>query len=241
MKKYSILTLSKFDDQLDRLLKSTLAAQPNISREDIYVVDDGLPESFKEKWNGVHFIPGERPFIFARNFNIGAKAIPLDRDLFFIGDDAMLLTPKGVDCLSEVAYSNSNIGMVGTSIVGAVGNFYQKFGVLTNPTSREELCHREFYNSALIFIAIYLKRELINIVGDIPESLVGYGFEDNYYSMQMERNHYTWMIDPSVVVFHGWGDHAAGSSFYRSGLNPLEMMEVNRKIFKEISEEIDPV
>ena len=239
MKKYSILTLSKFHDQLERLLNSTLAAQPNISLDDIYVVDDGLPEEFKEKWRGVNFIQGEQPFIFARNFNIGIKAIPIDRDLFFIGDDAMLLTQNGIDRLSEAAYSNSKVGMVAPSVFGAVGNFYQKFGVLQNPTCREELCGLKFYHSALIFIAVYLKRELIGVVGDIPESLVGYGFEDNYYAMQMEKCHYTWMIDPSVTVFHGWGEHRAGSSFHRSGLNPVEMMEVNQKIFKKICEDPD--
>ncbi len=90
-----------------------------------------------------------------------------------------------------------------------------------------------------MFVAVYLKRELIDVVGDISESLVGYGFEDNFYSMQMEKFNFTWIIDPSVVVFHGWGEYPAGSSYYRSGLDPREMIEVNRKIFKKISEDAD--
>ncbi|MBA3237983.1 MAG: hypothetical protein H0T62_06485 [Parachlamydiaceae bacterium] len=239
MKKYSILTLSRFHDQLERLIKSILVAQPDISLNDIYVVDDGLPDDFKEKWKGINYILGEQPFIFARNFNIGLKSIPIDRDLFFIGDDAVLLTLKGIDRLAETAYNNSKIGMAGTSVNGAVGNYYQKFGVLQHPTTREELRKLDYYHPTLMFVAVYLKRELIDVVGDIPESLVGYGFEDNYYSLQMAKLNYTWIIDPTVVVFHGWGEYSAGSSFYRRGLNPVEMIEVNRKIFKEISEDAD--
>ncbi|MBA3237988.1 MAG: hypothetical protein H0T62_06510 [Parachlamydiaceae bacterium] len=97
----------------------------------------------------------------------------------------------------------------------------------------------DFFPPTLMFVAVYLKRELIDVVGDISESLVGYGFEDNFYSMQMEKFNFTWIIDPSVVVFHGWGEYPAGSSYYRSGLDPREMIEVNRKIFKKISEDAD--
>ncbi|MBA3237987.1 MAG: hypothetical protein H0T62_06505 [Parachlamydiaceae bacterium] len=113
-----------------------LVIQSDISLDNIYVVDDELSEDFKEKWKGINYIPGEQPFIFTRNFNIGIKAIPKDRDVFFIGDDAVLLTLKGLDPLEEVAYSSSKIGMVGISVNGAVGNFYQKFGVLNDPKSR---------------------------------------------------------------------------------------------------------
>lgn len=236
MNSFCILTLSKYGDQFERLIKTLFETHPDLKLDQIYVVDDGLDESIKEKWK-VHYIQGEKPFIFARNFNLGIKNIPSHLDVFFIGDDVMPLTVNAIDLLAKTVYSRKELGMAAPVVCGSVGNFYQQFGALQKPTTREELQTLPAYNSTLIFIAVYLKRELIDKVGPIPESLVGYGFEDNYYSLIMGRQGYTWLIDPTVLVYHGWGKYPAASSYLRSGQNPTELMEINRQIFKKISED----
>lgn len=233
MNPFCILTLSKFGDQFNRLMKTLFETHPNLKPEQVYVVDDGLDSSVKEKWP-VHYIEGKKPFIFARNFNIGINHIPLNLDVFFIGDDVMPLTVNAVECLAQAVYKRTDFGMAAPAVCGSVGNFYQQFGALQHPTTREELQTLPAYNSALIFIAVYIKRELIDKVGPIPETLVGYGYEDNYYSLMMEKKGYTWLIDPTVLVYHGWGQFPAASSYLRSGQNPTELMKINRQIFKKI-------
>ncbi|PJD97209.1 MAG: hypothetical protein CK425_03560 [Parachlamydia sp.] len=238
MNPYCILTLSKFSDQFQRLINNLYETCPKLSKESIYVVDDGLTESVKIQWP-VHYTPGKIPFIFARNFNLGIQQIPPGHDVFFIGDDAVLLTKNGIDKLAGIAYQHPRIGMTAPVISGSVGNYFQQFGVLQKPTLREELQLLPGYNPSLIFIAVYIKRELIDQVGPIPESLVGYGFEDNYFSMKLEKLGYTWAIDPSIIVYHGWGPYSAASSYLRSGQDPTELMEINRKIYKKIQEEAE--
>lgn len=242
MKPYCVLTLSKYDDHLDRLLSSLLASQPDLKLKEIYVVDDGLSKETKKRWK-VNYIPGEKPFNFARNFNLGIQAVPKKRDVFFVGDDAMLLTKQGLDKLAAICHQENKVGMAGPAIMGGVNSPYQPLGVLDKPTKLSELQFdvEKSYQYTLIFHAVYLKRKLVDIVGPIPEELVGYGYEDNYYSLKMILAGYDWIIDPDVIVFHGWNEHEQSASYYQSGMSQqeiLEQMEHNSKIFRNIANKI---
>ena len=233
MHKYCFLTLSKFGDQLERLLSTTLVAQPNLSLGDIYVVDDGLSETTKTRWN-VNYISGEKPFSFARNFNKGVAALPKDRDVFYMGDDAYIMTTHGIDLLAKAAYADAAIGMTGPVVIGFTCNYYQTFGVLFNPTVRKALVGEMAYVETMMFIAVYIKREIIEKVGPIPESFTGYGYEDNYFTSKMIKAGYDWLLDPEVVAYHGWENFHSSASFLRSGHNIEEMSIHNRKIFQDL-------
>lgn len=233
MSGYCVLTLSKFDDHLDRLLDSFSKMQPNLSLSDIYVVDDGLSTTIKEKWK-VHYVEGRKPFSFASNFNIGIKAIPQDKDVFLIGDDVLLGTLDGIEILAKDVYGIENIAMASPVIIGGVKNPYQRAGFLNRLALREELVNLPGYIRTLIFVAVYLKREFIEKAGAIPEELTGYGYEDDYYSKRMLDLRYEWVIDPNVLVIHGWGEHTSATSYHRSGLDPKALMQQNREIYEKL-------
>lgn len=233
MNEYCFLTLSKFEDHLERLLTTTRVAQPKLRLRDIYVVDDGLSDSIKKRWK-VNYIEGKKPFSFSKNLNVGLAAVPKGKDVFFIGDDGVVVTKNGINLLAKAAYSDSTLGMTGPVVVGGTNNPYQKFGVLYKPTRRSELEGKPNYQQCMIFIAVYIKREVIDKVGLIPETLSGYGYEDDYFTSKMIKAGYDWLLDPEVVVLHGWENYGSSASFRRSGHDVEKLLEHNRKIYEEL-------
>lgn len=233
MKSYSVLTLSRFSDHLDRCLSSIFVMQPNLALKDIYVVDDGLSPEIKERWK-VNYIEGQKPFIFARNFNIGIQSTPKDQDVFFLGDDGTLLTPNGIDQLSARVQKMPHIGLISPVILGPVKNFFQIQGILNEFVTSKDLAGLPGYCPTIIFIAVYIKRIALDSVGNIPENLTGYGFEDDYFSTKMREFNLDWCIDPEIVVKHGYGKYPAASSYHRAGMDPEKMMEINRKIYEDL-------
>lgn len=236
MKSYCVLTLSKYPDHLDRCLSSIFIAQPGLSFEDVYVVDDGLPPDTRKRWK-VNYIEGKKPFSFAQNFNIGISQTPQDRDIFFIGDDGKLMTHNGIDRLATVAAQNPVLGIVAPSITGLVKNFFQTEGVVTEFTYRENIEGLPGYLPTVVFYAVYLTRKATNLVGPIPETLSGYGYEDDYFCEQMIRKGLEWAIDPSVLIQHGFGKYQSASSYYRAGLDPFKLQEINRKIYEDFKKQ----
>lgn len=233
MSKYCLLTLSKFHDQLNRMLGSIKLCQPDLSLEDIYVVDDGLDPSIRDIWK-VNYAQGRKPFCFARNFNEGINVIPKDKDVFFLGDDVVLTTPGGIDILSDLVHSSEVAGMAGPVIVGGVKNVYQRSGILTKTTWRQELENKPGYEPTLMFVAVYIKREVINKVPPLPDRLIGYGYEDDYFTRRMRQLGYDWLIEPKVVVLHGWDEYGAASSYLRSGQDVGKLIKLNKQIYRNI-------
>lgn len=233
MKTYCILTLSKYPDHLDRCLSSIFIAQPELSLNDIYVVDDGLPKETKTRWK-VNYIEGKKPFFFARNFNIGLDQTPHDKDVFFIGDDGTLMTVGGIDHLARTASKYPNVGLISPSITGQVKNFFQTEGVLTKFTLNKEIEGIPGYLPTVVFYAVFLTRKAINAVGPIPETFSGYGYEDDYFCQKMIRHGLDWAIDPSILIRHGFGKYKAASSYHRAGMDPIKLQEINRKVYEDL-------
>jgi hypothetical protein len=56
-------------------------------------------------------IQGPEPFSFARNANLGFRAVPAD-DIILCGDDVRIFTPNFPDIMAEISYSDPLIGVV---------------------------------------------------------------------------------------------------------------------------------
>lgn len=237
MKPYCVLTLSKYPDHLDRCISSLLIAQPNLSLDDIYVVDDGLPEASRKRWK-VHYILGEKPFFFARNFNIGMRFTPKNKDVFYIGDDGALITQGGIDRLATISQTWDHIGIISPAITGPVKNFYQSEGVLDRVMPGKSLENLDSFCPTVVFVAVYLKRSVADAVGPIPEELNGYGYEDDYFCAKMLSLGFDWAIDPAVIIRHGIGKYRSASTYQREGLDPAKMMIENRKIYNQLKKKI---
>jgi hypothetical protein len=101
-------------------------------------------------------------------------------DVIIAGDDVRFETPF-VEMLQRVAYSDPTIGFAVPELGGASA-----------------------------FVCAYIKRALINQVGDMDEQFDGYGYEDNDYYRRFEA--LGWRTQPTTEVKCR---HAGGTSFYR--------------------------
>ncbi len=221
MNRYCVLILSTSDKQLDHLLTSLVEAQPDLQMSQIFVVDNGIEAAIKIKW-AVNYCKGDDNFVFAKSFNIGINTIPSDFDIFFVCDQGVMLTKGGIEQLRSAAYSGTGIGMAGPALAGKTGdsyNTYQAIGELYAATRCRDLELKEAYNPSLIFLAVYLKRELINKVVPIPENIVTYGYEDQYFCNKAIEFGYDWIINPDVIMaFPEWEGFYAAPTYYSSNL-----------------------
>ncbi len=87
----------------------------------VIVVDDGLEWPSDVDWpiDGVTLFEGVKPFVFARNCNIGIRAAG-DSDVVLCNDDALLESPGGFQLLQRAALSRPDIGIIGatTNVTG---------------------------------------------------------------------------------------------------------------------------
>lgn len=178
----------------------------------IIVVDDGLPGS-PDFVNGDalgldaeldKLVTGDKPFIFARNVNIGIRAAGED-DVIVLNDDALPKTPMGFTKLAKLA-AHGTLGMIAAAC-NTVGN--------PNQFQRLEyadvgLCRAE--HRMVCFVCVYIPRKTIDTVGLLDERFVGYGMDDDDYSLRV-RN-----AGLKLGIFDGcYVDHGSLTSSYRGG------------------------
>ena len=88
---WHVVILSAQASNLVPCAESLLSNEPNLPRERIIVVDDGARAEAAAKLPGVRWVKGRKPFIYARNANIGLRTAGTDAIL--LNDDARLITP----------------------------------------------------------------------------------------------------------------------------------------------------
>lgn len=185
----------------------------------IIVVDDGLaglPDSM-EKPGGVEFILGVKPFVFARNVNIGIRAAGTD-DVILLNDDALLKTPMGFTALAEAVKDH---GIVAAAC-NNVGNPNQH----RMPNMPRGLVRKE--TRMVCFVCVYIPRSTIDAMGLLDERFVGYGCEDDDYGLRV-RN-----AGLKLGVFDGcFVDHGSLKSSFRGEAGAGGNFHPNMKLFIE--------
>ena len=192
----------------------------------IIVVDDGaftdacdLDHQFWVDLN-LKSVLGAKPFIFARNINLGIQAAGED-DVIVLNDDALLKTPMGFTKLAEQA-ARGMLGMIAAAC-NTVGN--------PNQFQRPEyanvgLCRAE--PRMVCFVCVYIPRRTIEVVGLLDERFVGYGMDDDDYSLRV-RN-----AGLKLGIFDGcYVDHGSLTSSYRGGPVNGGDFRPNMKLFIE--------
>jgi GT2 family glycosyltransferase len=177
-------------------------AHPQLDTRKVIVVDDGVSD--RNHFPVMTWIQGIKPFIYARNVNLGIKAT--EDDIVIMGDDVLVKTPRAFDLLSE-----HDAAIVSPSIDGPVGNIEQSN--LGNETVRESTIE-------LAFICVYITREWWDRIGPLDEDFRYYGGEDVDWCWRALDAGGRLLIDGRVVVQH----NAPGMpSAYRSqrGLKKL--------------------
>lgn len=216
----SVVIPSKTTANLTACVQSILKNEPKLKPAHIIVVDDGVDWS---SWHrcGIVSLPGEKPFVFARNVNAGIEhALEEQRAEFVIimNDDATLLTPGGFTALARVAAENTEYGTISAAITAAVGNPCQKprgtFGL------REEA-------RTLAYICVGFTAATLHRVGLLDEDFSeDYGWEDNAHCREVK------LRGLKLGIFDGCHvEHGRLKSTFRDNNRSVSIYNANARVF----------
>lgn len=195
---------------------------PWIHANHVVVVDDGARAGAGRFLRpGTTWVSGVKPFVYSRNVNIGvAKAWEMGSDCVVImGDDVLMLTSGGLDLMARQLLERPELGIVSAAIVGMPGNASQWFDPSPGAVPfRGEPSH-------LCFNCVMIPRRVWEKVGVMDERFVGYGYEDNDYSVRVRQAGYTLGILNTCVV-----NHMDVPSTFRS-VEYLQKFEENRVLY----------
>lgn len=169
----------------------------------IIVIDDGLPNY--NHGIGAYVVPGHKPFVYARNINLGLYAAGKD-DVILLNDDALLKTPLGFTRMWEQAKKRQEYGVI-ASACNNVGNPLQNLWpeLAESDSVRDEA-------RTLCFTCVLIPRAVIDNVGLLDERFVDYGMDDDDYCLRV-RN-----AGLKLGIFDGcFCDHGSLTSSYRGG------------------------
>jgi GT2 family glycosyltransferase len=215
---YRVVILSARASNLIACVQSILENEPTLPPEYIIVVDDGARANSERQLPGIRWLSGIKPFVYARNANLGIRQVATD--VILLNDDARLLTPHGFTRMSRQVLKRPNIGICSAGIKGAVGN--QSQIATRRGEFRTEM-------RPLAFICVYIRKKVFDTVGLLDERFVGYGFEDNDYCARVLAARFQLGIWHGCVVDHS-GDIP---STFRTRPDLWQLYERNRRLFRE--------
>ena len=192
----------------------------------LIIVDDGLADSgYRPEGtdyeqgaclDGITFVKGIKPFIFARNINIGIRAAG-DDDVILLNDDALLETPDGFSQIQTAGREHPEYGVIGavTNVTGQPLQHPQNIGL-------REVPH-------FAFVCVYIPRATIDLVGLLDERYcLDYGVEDLDYCKSVAS------AGLKVGVFDGcYVDHGSLTSAYRGHPRTPKDFSLNYGLFKQ--------
>jgi GT2 family glycosyltransferase len=223
----TVIILSKTAALLKRCIQSIVRTHASLEGIEIVIVDDGLIEqpAFSNQFK---YITGSKPFCFARNVNLGIRAAQDDSDIFLMNDDTYFISANGLKILEKEIVSNTKLGIISPVFARRERTPSQRLGHL--PSDHGLWIERDGY---LTFAAVYLRRELLSLVGLMDEDYTGYGFEDNDYSLRARLEGYELGVSTEVTMAHGdgWGQ---ASTTFRQDLDNRRFAELatkNKEIF----------
>jgi GT2 family glycosyltransferase len=212
----SVIIPSKTAANLKACVSAVEANEPDAR---IIVVDDGIAivdryelmlRDDRPEVRNVAFIDGAKPFIFARNCNLGIRAAG-DDDVILLNDDALLFTKGGFTAMQIEARNHPEVG-----IIGAVTN------ITGQPAQRQQRVGLRIVEH-FAFVCALLPHRTIVRVGLLDERYcLDYGVEDRDYCEAVNRSGLRCAVFDDCFVDHGSltssyrGDPRASRSFARN-------------------------
>ena len=160
-------------------------------------IDDGLRDG---AWYATLTIPGAKPFIFARNVNLGIAAAGSD-DVIVLNDDAILETSEGFSALHWIAEQHPEYGLISASCnnVGNTNMWRKNSGGL------------RWEPRMVCFTCVLIPRRTIDAVGLLDERFIDYGLEDDDYCLRVRT------AGLKIGIYDGcFVDHSKLKSTFRS-------------------------
>jgi GT2 family glycosyltransferase len=196
--------------------------EPCVNMADsLIIIDDdesGQIRQFCENYS-ICRIEGPKPFIFARNANLGLEVAFTGADAaILLNDDALLQSTRGFSALYDEVRKNPQFGILSatTNVAGNENQYRQ----------RNALMIRREYRT-LCFICVLITRRTWETIGPLDERYsVDYGVEDGDYSYRARKAGLRLGIVDRCYV-----DHGSLPSTFR-GEGPIGFEE-NKRLFEE--------
>lgn len=199
---------------LTACVQALCSHEPALQPADILVVEDGIRAAAEHALPPVTWIPGERPFVFSRNVNLGLSEAG-DSDVMLLNDDATLETDYGFTALAAEMRQHPTIGICSVGVRGLVANACQIAG--QQPVLRYTL-------RPLAFVCVFVRRSMLDAIGTMDEQFSGYGYDD--FDLCHRAMQHGWQLavwDGCVV------DHSGTlPSMFRTRPDFVTMYEENR-------------
>lgn len=211
----SVVVLSKTAEYLKKLVDSILRSEPQFfNQAKLILVDDGVEKDYVENLRGMGSIvvSGKKPFVYARNANLGiTEALKYRAPILLINDDTTIKTPFFLSRLQNAL--PENYVCVSASIIprGGVGNKDQSF----EPENTRQSLHRIEPPGILCFVACFFQVWAFEKVGYLDERFVGYGYEDNDWCLRASDLGFLLGVTREIVVEHNSPMGASGGTFKR--------------------------
>ncbi len=150
----------------------------------LIIVDDGLEWPHPSVMYDQKFsiVTGEKPFIFARNINIGMRAARPGAYVVLLNDDALLTSPGGFSTMAEEMTNCPQFGIV-SSTTNLAGN-PQQWRQTQNVGTRliRSVKNIQGHSAPVVaFVCVMISPACIEKIGLLDERFNKYGFEDNDY------------------------------------------------------------
>jgi GT2 family glycosyltransferase/tetratricopeptide (TPR) repeat protein len=198
-----------------RCLRGIAEQEGPLFFEVVLVCDGGTApfEPLMAEFRGLRLVAGRRPFVFARNANLGIAAC--EGDVVLLNDDAIPGTPGWLDVLHRAAHARPDAGPV-SPLLSQSGNPAQDVRVAVAARAGADPRHASdpaFVAEAsfVTFVCAYLRRALLDRVGPLDTGFVWYGWEDNDYCLRARQAGL-----PSLVAHGALVSHDSPSSSFRS-------------------------
>ncbi len=189
--RFHVVILSNSSENLRACLRGIFRNEPDLVGR-VIIVDDGCKKDGLEELPGITWVNGAKPFVFARNANLGIKRAL--NDVVLLNDDAVLQTPKGLSILAQAVHERPKLGICSAGITGHVGNVNQYCQESKGVRAEAQ---------KLAFMCVYISRRVIRAIGPLDERFVGYGYEDDDYCLRAQNAGFQMGTFDTCVVNHG--------------------------------------
>ncbi len=197
----TIIIPNRYPDIIAPLIESMNRLDP-IHRT--IIIANGHSNSY-----GFEMIPYDWPkFCYSHAINLGLRAS--SGNVILLNDDIRLLEEDTFQRLDKIGMSRSEIGVLSPLIKGCAGNPIQRW-------HERHICWGEFeklkYQHGMppvCFPCVWVRRETIEAVGELDETITTYGGDDVEYCIRIRKTGYRTAVTSSIVVQHGDGSRALG-------------------------------
>lgn len=204
---FSIVIPSNNAERLSAVLTRIHEMEPELPGDRVVVIDDGIDMNvaplFGPWFDSWEHFRAPKPFIFARNVNLGLlECARRGHDAILLNDDALLETPGGFTMLESVMAMLTDIGILSPTC-NSIGN--------PNQAYRSEYGRGIAYERRMLcFVCVYIRLEVFADGMLLDERYVDYGMDDDDYCRQAREAGWKLGVLDSVRV-----DHKTLASAYR--------------------------